>query len=533
MADLKVVNIDLTGGVVTDAEAPDIGTQIADSENLVKPVGGSPRGLRVRPGVSYFDRIASANPATEGVAPFVCTLDPEDGFPGGSYVTALVDRTTGEILEMSWGIETRGEPAPDETYESEPEPDEVAVLISWAEAEDDDNGYDVGVIVTYSPSAEVFRYYYITDEHGSCLGLSGAQTADGLFVAANNNGSSDSVSIYDLAAMIRGNAAAMYGVVPPPANINALPKTAALHSRALGKNNVYHIGSGGEWVSRGGVHYVFRLNTNTATIYRTNVQTGADLGDVTVTLETDGGTINGGPPWSRPDADGYVIAIYQANDTNRWWLAKVDPSTGDVAATLEITNVISPATVGGAIVIPLSSGGYFLHVEQGSGTGLDSRFFHIPADLSGATEILAGRSNGTRVSPLVNCGGVNDTVFLCDLSSSPNAANGNLLRLEAVSTSPALIDTGQILPPWQAGFWIDLGEMRLNHCRIDDNTMMWGVFSKVNLTTGAVTFLTVEDEYGLQNYDTYVPGGFNFGWARLCPDPFRYLQAREGYREEV
>lgn len=97
--------IDLRGGVITDAEEIDIGLKYSD--NLIKPPGGTPDGLRFRPGTSWFDELPT--PELGSTTRIVIgEFNPDDGYPAGSFMVMLQDGTTGNGVASISAIMTLG-----------------------------------------------------------------------------------------------------------------------------------------------------------------------------------------------------------------------------------------------------------------------------------------------------------------------------------------------------------------------------------------------------------------------------------------
>ena len=93
MGKLQRVPIDLSGGVTCDADEINLG--LVYTENLIKPAGGMPEGLVVRPGLKYFDTIArSGNSGSQAV---LCVLPTNEGYPEGSFIALIQSNVSGGI----------------------------------------------------------------------------------------------------------------------------------------------------------------------------------------------------------------------------------------------------------------------------------------------------------------------------------------------------------------------------------------------------------------------------------------------------
>lgn len=97
--------IDLRGGVITDAEEIDIGLKYSD--NLIKPPGGTPDGLRFRPGTSWFDDLTIPGLGSQTQI-LLGEFDPDDGYPAGSFMVLLQDGATGNAITSISAIMTLG-----------------------------------------------------------------------------------------------------------------------------------------------------------------------------------------------------------------------------------------------------------------------------------------------------------------------------------------------------------------------------------------------------------------------------------------
>lgn len=561
MADMKPVpplpvkhySIDLTGGMNCDAETLD--QPIHETVNLIKPAGGVPRGLRVRGGITYFDRIVPSDYfGGHGVCPTLNRLNTANGYPGNAFITTLINTGTGAVQELHSHIEQRGQGAPDE----EDLPSLLVPLgVAWAgdtigSDGKSDGALKVNVVLVWDPTAELFGYVLFESyssaatpggegepSHGGYVELSDGNTM--VFIASSVGTGGYELYNWKRTIQIGGS---LKDLVAPIDLEDIVPQARMLTKVSI-TGNVFGFGSGYEWISRGGMLYTIVTTQN---IGRSNATTGEYYGLKTVAYVIPPGyTYSSGISCSRPDPNGYVVFTYLIVDNAtsavfKIQFAKVNPATGVVATTIDGSAAMQGATttqveIRAVLVIPLESGGYFVSgVKNSTGKRL---WCLLNSGFTTCTVILNARTIGTSplTFPLINCGGINNAVY----SIRPDGSDYRLVMITDLNTTPAVAESSVTLSAdalvnttfisnesiWAIG---------VQHFRMSDNRMMWGMWSIVDLTTGEeTTAYPVEDQYDMQTLVNEVPGGPDFpGVAmQVClnPDPFKILRNSEGYLE--